>query len=70
MKIEEVLPAFREGRCIRRKMWHPEHYIESSEDPTERDFVIIHLVDPEEIHDLEFETYWLDILADDWEFLE
>lgn len=50
-------------------MWHPEHYIEVSEEPTERDFVIAHIYEPEEIHDLEFETFWVDILAEDWEVM-
>lgn len=27
MKLEEVLPAFREGKAIRRKCWYPERYL-------------------------------------------
>ncbi len=59
MKFEEVLPALREGKKIRRTFWNPKHYIELKG---------IHIYDNDTCKDYNFNRY--DFTCDNWEIYE
>ena len=62
MKFEEVLPAFREGKKIRRKFWSNEAYIRKG-----KIFVFERVIDEyNDVYVLTINDLW----ADDWEIVK
>ena len=59
MKFEEVLPALREGKKIRRTFWNPKHYIELKG---------IHIYDNDTCKDYNFNRY--DFTCDNWKIYQ
>ena len=63
MKLEEVLPAYRKGKKIRRKKWPPEHFISID---IERN-LFVHNMDPALSSGDRCIKIMSGLHADDWE---
>lgn len=60
MKLNEVLPEFEKGRLIRRAPWYKGYYLKY-------DFSLGEIKDPDNHREC---FCYLDVKADDWEFVQ
>lgn len=66
MRLEEVIPALREGKAIRRREWGEECHVRQSKSEYKSHYIFYFCGKDYE----EWKPSMMDVTADDWEVVE